>query len=180
MGLVIIVLILLVVAYYFYATKISRVKSPYTCLLGGFWRAPKTYLIESGTELISLYIESNLKDAWIIIKKEDGFILNDPVEIDCREIESGGTIKYEVSFNGIESQDFPNKQHMIYYPECCKLILYSGDRIYAVLYKDCELTEAAMENHFDIKVDADSLTEQPLVEEDDMGESLENDTEGLE
>jgi len=180
MGIALIILILVIAGYYFYVNRAVKSESPYTCLLSGFWRAPKTYLIESETELISLYVESNLQDAWIIIKKEDGFILNDPVEINLKEIEhTQKTIKYEVYFTGIESDDFPNKQYMLYYPECCKIILYSGNRIYAILYKDCELTETAMEEHFNIKVDEASLDEPELVDEEDMGESLQKDTEDL-
>ncbi len=185
MALIIIVLILVIAAYYFYSNYTKNTGSPYTSLLSGFWRAPKTFLIESDTELISMYLESNLQDGWLIIKKEDGFILNDQIEVSLKEVPSEGArvVKYEVYYGGIESDDFPNRQSILYYPDCSKLILYKGDRIFAVLYKDCELTEDAMENHFAIKAEASASNDEELEEEeeeeDDLGESLEEDTEVL-
>lgn len=180
-----IVLALIFVIYSIYYSRIKTSNSQFTCLLNGFWRSPKTFLIESGTELISLYVDTNLKDGWIIIKKKDGFILNDPVEIELNEVNvpdknNKRVVKYDVFFKGIDSPDFPSKQSMLYYPDCQKIILYYKNRIYSVFYKDCELTEDAMDNHFSVKPDEKEKEETVNKDEEDLGESLSEDTEKLE
>ena len=187
MGLIIIVLILIIAAYLIYGNFMaSAANSPFTCLLSGFWRAPSSYLVESDTELISLYIESNLADGYIIIKKAEGYILNDYVEIKLKEVPMQSdrrVVRYECYFGGLDSEDFPCQQTMIFYPECNKIILFKNDRIYGVFYKDCESTETAMENHFAIKAEPKKGQEQEkIIEEDneEMGESLGDDIESLE
>lgn len=186
MALLVVVLILIFIVYNLYNRHYKIKQSPFTCLLNGFWRAPKTFLIESGTELISLYIDNNLCDGWIIIKKEDGFILNDPITMELKEIPvfnkgDKRIVKYDVHLKGIESSDFPCDQSILYYPDCNKIILYNKNRIYAVMYKDCELTEDAMENHFAVKPDEKEPVSESVVNkvEEDVGESLGNDTEKL-
>lgn len=150
LGLTIIILLFAVVVLIFNS------RSTESTLITGFWRADPEFCQESGIELFLVYFGegsyvSNKRSGYIIVKNDDGLIINNPVEF-CMYggySVNPGLSKHREFVLNIDWLDeegyefFPSEQLLTYYPDCGKLVLSLEDKVYAVLYKDYIISDVA-------------------------------------
>ena len=117
--------------------------------LTGFWKADTEYCKSANIELFVLYISPGYfnRNAYILIKNDDGVIINNLVELSLRpKISSfiNPIINKELIYNisidwlddKIDEDVFPSNQELTIYPYMNKLILNNDEQTYAILYKD--------------------------------------------
>jgi hypothetical protein len=156
-------------------------------MMRGFWRADADFCHTAELEIFVMYLGGNVsyggntRYGYILAKNADGFILNNSVKIDF----TGGinvlpTLAHCKDYNmSIDWQDedapedekhdeeaFPSELSAAYYPQHQKLVLYSGDSVHAILYKDTKLS--AMDSESSLVPDSTKL---PLDSETD-GEDI--------
>jgi hypothetical protein len=138
------ILIVIIIILIFYS-RILEYKQ-----LTGFWKASNDYCKSANLELFLIYFSPGYykRNVYILIKSEDGVIVNDMAEIDLipsittifnpiinKEFKYNINIKW-INENEIDNEDFPSEQELILYPYDNKLILNNDDKIFAILYKD--------------------------------------------
>lgn len=123
-------------------------------LFTGFWKGDTEFCAQSETDVFLVYLGqpslfSFSIPGYILVKNADGLIMNNPFTL---HISGGYSIKpgtcndkiYNVEFewddSNIDFDFFPSKQEMCYYPLYGKLVLYKEDQVYAILYKDNQLS----------------------------------------
>jgi hypothetical protein len=120
--------------------------------LSGFWSAPASFLMKSGSESIILYMEQSSKTnrhGYLVIQGAQGLVVNDGFMVQTDVLEqkdAAGCIKlsFDIEVDDDEREiSIPTSLNAEFYPDICKLILYDDDTAYAVLYKDQELCERA-------------------------------------
>jgi hypothetical protein len=147
-SLFIIVILLTIVVMYKYSSYTDKMQK----MLGGMWISDPSFLEESGLNSFYMYIDGDigssgfsagcLRSGYIVATNGSGFIINDPVDIIVKKLYTeGDTEHYEFLFKNINYEFFPNKQKAKFYPICNKLVMYNGDTITAVLYKNLIQTE---------------------------------------
>lgn len=128
-------------------------------MMKGFWRADADFCQTAGLDIFLLYLGSNTgygithaRPGYFLAKNAEGLILNNAVDITF----SGGMNllptashckKYTMNIDWNETDDnlhdeeaFPSEVTACYYPFHHKLVLYSGDTVHAILYKDSKLS----------------------------------------
>lgn len=134
--------------------------------ISGFWEADAEFLNESGLDTFCIYFdkpESVSVSCYLLAKKGDDLILNEPVIVDITnqwwsnwslDIE---TPKYfNIHFKELDNTFFPEYQEMRLYFNCNKIVLYKDDSIYAVLYKNGHSTELKYKSELDNDLDSES------------------------
>ena len=127
--------------------------------LKGFWRADAEFCNNAELEMFMLYLGDNnsylshCRNGYILAANQQGIILNNPIQLDLSlNINLTPSIvkckKYNATINWQEntpddSNAFPNKFQVAYYPLHGKLILYKGDEILASLWKDGQMSSLA-------------------------------------
>jgi hypothetical protein len=118
--------------------------------LTGFWKASNEYCKSANIDLFIFYIGPGYynRNAYILIKNEDGVIINNLVEINLMpKIKSAihpminTELEYNMNIDWLDNSDidentFPSNQELSLYPFMNKLILSSNEKTYAILYKD--------------------------------------------
>jgi hypothetical protein len=117
--------------------------------LTGFWKADSEYCKSANIDLFVIYISPGYynRNSYILIKNEDGVIINNLVEITLiPKINSiinpiiNKELVYNISINWLDDEIdediFPSKQELTIYPFMNKLILSNNEQTYAILYKD--------------------------------------------
>jgi hypothetical protein len=114
--------------------------------LKGFWKADATFCEQAELHMFMLYVGDNF--GYLLAKNQNGIILNNPIKIDFSGMSLSPIINDRTDYTvNIDFQDNPPDSDVIldqlsaeYYPKNNKLILYSDDTIYAILYKDSALS----------------------------------------
>lgn len=122
-------------------------------LLGGFWTGGAEFCRDSDLELCVLYIEegsSNTKSGYLIMKNDDGFILNHPVTLHL----SGGKslkpymcddMRYYVDIEWGPEEEipdfFPSQQEIYYYPKIGKMVWLADDKVHLIVYKNSQMCD---------------------------------------
>jgi len=141
---IIAIIIVIIIILIFYS-RIIEYKQ-----LTGFWKASNDYCKSANLDLFVLYISPGYynRNVYILIKSEDGVIVNDMAELTLKpKISSfinpfiNQEFKYDIDIkwlneNDIDGDDFPSEQELTLYPYMNKLILSNDDKIFAILYKD--------------------------------------------
>jgi hypothetical protein len=130
-------------------------------LLNGFWKGSGDFTQQAGVDLFVIYIGegsilSNVRPGYILIKNDEGLIINNPVEF---SFSAGGSLspnicecrEYSVTIDWLGEEGykfFPTQQNVHYYPRHGKIVFSLNDEVYAILYKDCNMsdTEGTMPN----------------------------------
>jgi hypothetical protein len=140
-GLLIIICIYLI--YTFFRPNI------YDQLLNGFYEADTSFCEEADLDMFCLYLSNDVsrsgdRSCYILATKEDDIIINEPTmaritqQWAWKNWSSDPTkpryfnVKFGIDFEGI----FPEEQCIRFYPDVGKIVLYHGDTITAVLYKN--------------------------------------------
>jgi hypothetical protein len=152
-------------------------------MMKGFWRADPEFCQTAGLDIFLLYLGSNTsyglshtRTGYFLAKIPDGLILNNSVNI---RFTGGANIlptashckKYGMHIDWQDTEDephneeaFPSELQANYYPFHQKLVLYSGDTVHAILYRDNKLSS----------MDADDalLPEETQLTKPDDGEDI--------
>lgn len=126
--------------------------------LGGFWEADASFCEESDLDMFCIYFDkttdfSNNRACYVLAKRGDDIVLNEPTTANITlnwaalnnwssDLEAPKFLT--ITFKEISDEcadEFPPKQYMRYYPICNKIVMYYGDTITAVLYKNAVNTE---------------------------------------
>lgn len=146
------------VLIFVYFILVIRIRNLETMLLNGFWKGDDDFCSQSETDLFLVKLNtqgifSSTLNGYILVKNQEGIIMNNPFDLSLSggyTFDTGMTEKtYNVTFDwlGEESYDFfPSKQKMYYSAETGKIIFYDDNQIYAILYKDNELSNATRSN----------------------------------
>ena len=125
-------------------------------LLKGFWRADADFCNNAELEMFVLYISDNTgyinhtRNGYILAANKQGIILNNPITLSF----SGGVhfspmlvgkknYTVTIDWNGSPPEDsdaFPSKLQLTYYPKHCKIVLHKDDLVLAALWKDCQMS----------------------------------------
>ena len=149
---VIITLLLFIIIFY----QINNTHN----LLSGFWEADSDFCEESGLDIFCIQISDQVdwngkRACYLLAHQGDDFIMNDPISVQFKlspiksnnwSLDVTGVKHFDVNFSDIEYTSFPNRQKARFYPLCNKLVLYDGDTITAVLYKNSSYTESKFIN----------------------------------
>ncbi|MGL5935629.1 MAG: hypothetical protein ACRCZI_08390 [Cetobacterium sp.] len=148
---IIIVVIILVMFIH-----ITNKNSIYDDLISGFYNGDYDFCDESGIEVFCLYIGDDMdnkgrRSGYILMQSEEDLLINEPVSIKlCRHWCFTSDVKnpkyYDVEFSDLDEDNdfFPSKQSLRFYPNTGKIVLYSKDTIFGVLYKSGFESEAKM------------------------------------
>lgn len=152
-------------------------------MMKGFWKADPEFCQTAGLDIFLLYLGNNTsyglshtRTGYFLAKIPDGLILNNSVNI---RFTGGANIlptashckKYgmHIDWQDTESEPhdeeaFPSELYANYYPFHQKLVLYSGDTVHAILYRDNKLSS----------MDADDslLPEETQLAQADDGEDI--------
>jgi hypothetical protein len=122
--------------------------------LTGYWVADKSYCDEADIDLFCILIgrqEHGKRSCYILAKQDDELIINEPTTITFNqinmidskftEVTKCGSYEFNVSFDELETKEFPRHQQMTYYLNHNKLVFHIDDKVYAVLYNNPVLTE---------------------------------------
>lgn len=116
--------------------------------LTGFWEADSSFCEESDIDMMCMFIgekKGSKRPFYLLVKKDDDMIINELGDVKftqqiysnpCDNIKKTYTAVFD-----IENENFPSSQEMYYYVTSNKIILFKGDNVYAVLYKNPALTE---------------------------------------
>lgn len=145
--------ILIVVVYYVIVIKCNS--DMYDSLITGFWKGDNDFLRESGLSSFLLYLappEKGLRACYLLAEKDEELVINEPCSSSIKQTwklgnwsPGLGSKTYEIQFYDLETEDFPEKQTMTFYPKTGKMILSKNDTVYGVYYKDAYLTDTIYE-----------------------------------
>ena len=146
----IIILIIILIWYYNVYYNMKNTKN----MLYGFWEADENFCKEAGLDLFHIYFDDPSKNSeigcYLLAQKNGEIIINDPVtchiNINCSYLNNwrinNAVPKFcTVYFNDIDYEFFPNYQELRLYILCGKMVLYTGDTITGVFYKNLINTE---------------------------------------
>lgn len=138
-----IILIIILIWYLpiFQTNKISQ------GLLHGFYIGDESFMAEAGLSNLILYLDN--KTGHIFLEKSGGEImLNDTfnwnISTDIGQNLNANLNQkriFTIHFKGIDSEAFPEKQTLEFYPAVGKIILRQKKTVFAVLYKDSAASE---------------------------------------
>ena len=128
-------------------------------MMKGFWKADPEFCQTAGLDIFLLYLGANTsyglshtRSGYFLAKVPDGLILNNSVDI---TFTGGANIlptashckEYGMNIDWQDTEDdqhdesaFPSELRANYYPFHNKLVLYSGDTVHAILYRDSKLS----------------------------------------
>lgn len=152
-------------------------------IMKGFWRADPEFCHTAGLEIFLLYLGNNTsyglshtRSGYFLAKIPEGLILNNSVNIRF----TGGTNIFPTASHckkygmHIDWQDdesdphdeeaFPSDLQANYYPHHHKLVLYSGDTVHAILYRDSKLSS--------MDSDDSLVPEETILTNPDDGEEI--------
>ena len=148
-GVFIICMIIILYLTYSYGYNCSDMNN-----IHGFWNSTAEFNKTAGLHLFSIYIgnkDNGTYSSYILMIEDDvdrHILVNEPVHFN---LSSGYTNAYgllstecrefKMIFNDIETTLLPKYLTMRYYPSTCKIILFDDLKVYAVLYKNPELSE---------------------------------------
>lgn len=167
---------LLIVAVVVYVALMIQHASYIQSIIGGFWEAEESFCQESEVDMFCIYFDKDVdvmgnRAAYVIAKKDEQIILNEPTKAKITMnngawanwgvgLESPKYLSIKFAEINEECQDvFPLRQTMRLYPSIGKMVLYSGDTITAVLYKNSvntELRDLMAEKRGELKNGGDS------------------------
>jgi hypothetical protein len=144
-------------------------------LFTGFWKGDPDFCEQSETDLFLIYLGepslfSSTIPGYILVKNSDGLIMNNPFDLSLSggySLKPGlsGNKNYDVEFKWTDSQEefefFPSTQELCYYPSYGKIVLYKDTQVYAILYKDHQLSS----------INAQDLTPKSVLDESTLDES---------
>ncbi len=151
-----IILVLLIVVLWYY-TLIYQSYLVHN-LVNGFWEADSTFCTEAEIDMFCIYFDEDVdffgnRACYVLAKKDGVVIINEPTiaKLSLQWMCTGNwsanisTPKYfNINFKHIDEECrefFPQYQEMRFYPICNKMVLFAGDTITAVLYKNPVNTE---------------------------------------
>jgi hypothetical protein len=138
-----------------------QVRSLEGSMMRGFWKADPEFCSTAELEIFIMYLGHNVsyggntRYGYMLAKNADGFILNNSVKIDFTGANNIlPTVTHCKDYGmHIDWQDedlpederhnesaFPSDLRAAYYPKHNKIVLYSGDSVHAILYKDTKLS----------------------------------------
>jgi hypothetical protein len=139
--------ILIVICIYLLYTYTTL--SIYDQLLNGFYEADPGFCFESGLDMFYLYLNNDVsmlgaRSCYILASREGEIIINEPTTAHITSQLTWSNLSsnpakpkyFNVKFDIDDSDIFPNKQSIRFYPDIGKIVLYVGDTITAVLYKN--------------------------------------------
>ena len=174
-GTAVIIFILVVLTFHTRSLESSMMK--------GFWKADPEFCQSAGLDIFLLYLGNNTsygtshtRHGYFLAKTPDGLILNNSVNIKF----TGGTNilptvshckKYGMIIDWQDTPEephdeeaFPSELYANYYPFHQKLVLYSGDTVHAILYRDNKLS--TMESEDELLPEETKLKNVPMDGED--------------
>jgi hypothetical protein len=108
--------------------------------------APDAFLQEAGLDSLLLYIGP--RGSYILATRDDGVLMNDAIDVHtslqwatCNLSSGIDKRTYAARFEGINYDFFPSDQDMSLYPCAGKLVLAKKGVVYAVLYRNSELSD---------------------------------------
>lgn len=157
-------------------------------LLAGFYEADNSFCAESGVDMFCIYIDDdvdmfNNRACYILMKKDDEFLINAPtvakLSLQWKSRNNWWSSvtdpKYlNIKFNDFDEETtaiFPKLQEARFYPYCNKIVLYHGDTITFVGYKNPVSTELKYivkdqkENKSSFQGDFNSLNDEEEIGE---------------
>jgi hypothetical protein len=141
---IVIVIIILIYSSYKYGQSICEINH-----LLGFWESPPEFNKESSIDLCTFYIgkkENDKYTAYILMVDEDDMLINEPCKFTLSESifynsSESNCREFQITLSEFESDLWPSKMTMRYYPYTNKIILNDTEKIYMVLYKNPILSE---------------------------------------
>ena len=144
-----IVIVIIVVVYLSY--KYGQSTCEKNQLLG-FWESPPEFNKESAIDMCTFYIgekENGKYPAYILMVDDEDVLINEPCEFTLSEsifynsdvASCENCREFQMTLSEFESDFWPSKMRMRYYPYTNKIILNDDKKIYMVLYKNPILTE---------------------------------------
>src|SRR6185369_706032 len=132
-----------------YLLYLSFKPSIYDQLLNGFYEADPDFCDEAGIDMFYLYLNNDAtiwgdRSCYILASIDDEIIINEPTtahitsQLTWSNFSSNLTTPkyFNVKFDIDDSDIFPSEQKIRFYPSIGKIVLYTGDTITAVLYKN--------------------------------------------
>ena len=147
MSILLIIIILIIIL--FFMLIVRNVEYDMLC---GFWSGDPYFCEDSELDLFLIYIDNtpgNKKNGYIMMKNENGLIINNPVILNLNNSMSVNpfvrdVIEFDLEIDWLyeEGYDFfSSKQKMLYYPKQSKMILSSNGETMGLLYKDCSMSD---------------------------------------
>lgn len=124
-------------------------------LLKGFWRADPDFCKIAQLEMFVLYLGDNsnylghTRNGYLLSANEHGIILNNPITASFSTtfnlLPGFATCKkYNLSIDWQENEPnnnaFPTDVQVAYYPKHGKLVMYDDDTVYAILWRDSQMS----------------------------------------
>ena len=177
--LIVFIILLLIVGYNYHYSYIQS--NDLQDLLSGFWESSPEFCNEVNLDKFCIFMNENYdsygkRGCYVLAQKDNEFLINEPCVVQI--IESPGneyTLQkpkyFTVMFLDMEDQNneiFPPDQTMRFYPICNKIVLYSGDTITAVMYKNPHRTEL---NYIKHEKDSENMANSDSGDIGDSGDS---------
>lgn len=145
----IVVILIILVTYYLIVLTCNS--AMYDAIISGFWKGDMGFLQDAGLSSFLLYLapaERGTRACYLLAEQGDDLVINEPCSAyikqtwDLSNWNTGLDSKtYEITFYDLETDDFPKKQKMTFYPKIGKMILSKNDTVYGMFYKDAHLTD---------------------------------------
>jgi hypothetical protein len=146
----IVIILVMMVIYYF--TLLRHDSGIYDSLITGFWTADKSFLQDAELSSFVIYMAppnwSGKRACYILAEKGKELAINEPCSVTLAQtwgvgnwFPGLGAKTYDAFFDDLETEDFPERQKMIFYPKTGKIVLTKGDIVYGIFFKDSFLTE---------------------------------------
>jgi hypothetical protein len=136
---------------FLFTVVVFNSRSNESSLVKGFWSGSSQFCGTANLDLFLIYIGDggSSRPGFILMKNADGFIINNPVKLhltggnsfspsvcDCRH--------YSVEIDWLDEEPpefFPSEQDIHYYPSVGKMVWSKGDTVYAVTYKNNQISD---------------------------------------
>ncbi len=127
--------------------------SVYHSLITGLWEADGEFCEEAGISYFYMLLGGadmfGERTCYILSGQEDAVLINKPTRVNISFDWTSGIISdqhFSAFFYDVKDLKgvFPEYQNIRFYPECGKMVLYYGDTITAVLYKNCSSSELVL------------------------------------
>ena len=146
------ILIILTILTIYYFSTIHHSSGIYNDLLSGFWKADGSFLQDAGLSSFLIYFAppnwQGTRACYLLAERGNELIINEPCSTSITQTwkfgnwSTGFGVKtYTILFKDLDTDDFPSKQTLNFYPKTGKIIMSKNDVIYGMFYKDAYLTD---------------------------------------
>jgi hypothetical protein len=139
--------VICIILIFFIVYSLQSQTIPICKLVPGFWESDSDFCKESGLDYFYIYIDdcpstNSTSEAYLLAQKDGMIFINTDTQIKINyKYTKDHVIYFNIQFTDIDSEFFPQKQEMRFYPNVGKFVLKAEDTIYGVFYKNSRHTD---------------------------------------